>query len=90
MFGTKKLREKVEALKEKIKSQETVSVVICDTCGCLVARSKAIEGKGEIRHRTTWGSGIYAGLVTDFEKYIHTPYYCGRCAPKEEKRNDRE
>lgn len=59
--------------------------VDCETCGCMVNKSIAVKGKSEIRNCApliiTLDGHDYAGSYPTVE-YIHTPYYCKRCAPK--------
>ena len=47
------------------------STVNCEKCGCLVDRTIAIKGEGEIRIKESiWLENIVK------EEYIYYPYYC--------------
>lgn len=47
----------------------------CETCGCLVRKSKAYRGNSEIQHRIV--RCFKHGYVhNDIEEYIYHPYYC--------------
>ena len=62
----------------------------CETCGCLVYKTDANKGKGEIRERVLRGvsftsnMGDIINLSEDkTEEYIYYPYHCNTCRPKE-------
>ncbi len=55
-------------------------LVECEKCGCLLNRSTAIKGVGEIRKRE-----VAYFIRTRWEDFIYYPYYCKIHKPKEGK-----
>jgi hypothetical protein len=51
--------------------------VECETCGCLLKKDTAIEGKKTIEQKLSYDK-IFSMQRID---YIHTPYYCRKCKP---------
>ena len=60
------------------------NMVTCESCGCLLLKENAVEGKSEVLDLLEYN---YIGCF-DYRlekvKKIHTPYYCKFCAPEEE------
>ena len=92
MFGIKQLKEMVLLLSEKddIHDQQIAvlqkqshthsdTVIKCDTCKCLIEKQDAVEGDSVIKDSQTAMGLIYNVRPV---KYLHTPHYCLRCAPK--------
>jgi len=67
-----------EAIRDNLRLEN--KIVTCETCKCLVYRKDSSIGKQEIRSREemTHPFGLYSQTIS----YIYTPYYCGKCAPK--------
>ena len=69
-------------------SRKINSMVSCESCGCLVLKENAVEGKSIIKRKNfTLDELIESAMFAiDLKKseYIHTPYYCKFCAPEEE------
>jgi archaellum component FlaC len=63
------------------KQPEAVS---CESCGCLVLKKNAVEGKSEVVDELEWSSQDLFDFRLKKVKKIHTPYYCKFCAPEEE------
>lgn len=76
---------RMKSFESRIEKQvQTVSLVECAKCGCLLWKDSAtnIRGKPEIRQKR--GQSYYGGCYT--EDYIYYPWYCKRCAPKEKEK----
>ena len=71
-----KLHRKINELGTKLSAriEETnVDVVTCEVCGCIIAKSVAIQGKSEVRVLSSrWGP----------REVVYHPYYCKVHAPK--------
>jgi hypothetical protein len=50
-------------------------IVTCETCGCLIYRVNAIEGKPCVKERFPL-SGIASYHPMATEHYVYFPYYC--------------
>ena len=81
-----RLRKRMQILESQIEKQvQTVSLVECAKCGCLLWKDSAtnIRGKPEIRQRKV---SYYDGSYIQDEDYIYYPWYCKRCAPKQKEK----
>lgn len=76
--------ERIKRIKEMLNKEETrievqkyinTNLVSCEKCECLIKKEDAIEGKKK----------IMKSCITS-EDYIHTPYYCHKCAPNKSKK----
>ncbi len=73
---------------ECIKKDE---IVTCETCGHLFLKENSVKGTNALRtrkeRRPNGMTGLYGAYFYEIEvEYIHTPYFCRRCAPKENKK----
>jgi len=75
------LVDRVAAL-EKRKIESAEDTITCETCGCLVAKHRAVKGEGEIRVGFNKETNPWYWPIK--EEYIYYPYYCKRDAPKTE------
>lgn len=66
---------------EQAPVSETVD---CATCGCTIKKELAAEGGSWIKTTPQFIVVDYAGNPIKQKKEIVTPYYCKRCAPKQE------
>jgi hypothetical protein len=55
--------------------------VDCEGCGCRVRQEYAKKGKSEVRIKKQYHP--FFGCMKDSE-FIFTPFWCKRCAPKDE------
>lgn len=56
----------------------------CDKCNCLICEEDAIKGTEEIREKEYWED--ICDIIPSKKKYIYTPHYCNKCAPKPKKK----
>jgi len=71
-FPIKKIDELEAKLSARIE-ETNVDVVTCEVCGCIIAKSVAIQGKSEVRVLSSrWGP----------REVVYHPYYCKVHAPK--------
>lgn len=91
-----KLKDKVSSISLRVSALENdkalvISTVDCEVCGCMVKKLIAVRGKGVIKQiEPSYEFGLPTlGYILSFmnmeSEYLHTPYYCKRCAPKAEK-----
>lgn len=95
MFGRKlrvrlnEIQMELNALQSKVSQVNQHTSFDCETCGCMISKDKAIAGEDQVWTRIEYN--VYlpnGGWMPQREvKFIHTPYYCKKCAPKEKKEN---
>ena len=97
MIFFKKLRNAVKDLYARVNTiEQTIlnvsygvevpDTVDCEICGCRVRKEYAKKGKGEVRIKKQYSPFLRVtdGYSEDVE-FIFTPFWCKRCAPKDEK-----